>query len=186
VAIKSETPGRINARKDKSPRNGFSTGPSCPQGGKKMSNKSGRKMSEPSIQDNYVVSYTVLCEQRRLVLCTEIILETCVARTDLLFYGVEAYSLKRDNFGTILFSIDEVEIEKLLADEQEKFDAGTQFHWPGEWNTSLEESKQYLISRNCRGWTIRSSTGMTGFVIAQGIECRRHTAEPDVQRMRRR
>jgi hypothetical protein len=149
-----------------------------------MSKTRNKKRDEVSIHDNYVVSYSVLCDQRRLVLCTEIILGACVERTDMLFYGVEAYSLEKDNFGTILFSIDEVEIEKLIADEQEKFIKGKEYHWPGQWNSSLEESKQYLKSRNCRAWTIRSSYGMTGFVIAQGIDYRRHTGEAGVQRPR--
>ena len=135
-------------------------------------------MEEASIHDNYVISYTVLCEDRKLIMHTEQSYLMPAERTDVIFHGMEAYFLEGDNFGTVLFSIDEVQIDSLVEENRSKFDEGTKYAWPGPWNKSVEDSKKYLKDGNCRAWSISSSIGMRGFVIAQGIKFRKHTTKP--------
>ena len=131
-------------------------------------------MEEVPIHDNYVISYTVLCEDRQLIIRTEQSQFMPAQRTDVFFHGVEAYLLEGDNFGTVLFGIDEVEIDGLIEEYKLKFDEGAKYAWPGPWNNSVEDSKKYLKDRKCRAWSISSSYGMGGFVIDQEIKVRKH------------
>ena len=132
-------------------------------------------MDEKSIHDNDVVSYSVLCRERKLVIQTEIIIGAVLERTDVVFRGLEAYALDGDNLDTVLFSIDRVEVDRLVDEEQQRFSDGVNYGWPGSWNTSIEDSKECLKNRNCVAWRIQSSIGMEGFVVAQSMEFKAHS-----------
>ena len=88
----------------------------------------------------------------------------------MIFHGVEAYYLVNDNMGTILLDISERPFSEILAEYASEFETGIKYCWPGAWNTSPQACSAFLTKSSSRGWTIGSSFGMTGFVIAQSME----------------
>jgi len=121
---------------------------------------------ERSVHDNRVISYEVDGENRRIVLHTRFGAREPFECTDLVFEGVLAYHLENDNFGNILFGVEEVSVPGLVAGNAQLFEEGSQYAWPGPWNDSPESSVQYLESRAARAFEISSSYGLSGWVVA--------------------
>ena len=125
-------------------------------------------MTAPSIHDNRVVSYEVDGEQRRIVLHTRSGGERePIEFTDLIFEGVFAYHLEHDNFGNVLFGIEELPVAQLVSQEHRLFEEGSKWAWPGPWNESPEASIAYLTSRRAKAFEISSSYGLDGWVVAE-------------------
>jgi hypothetical protein len=125
---------------------------------------------DTSVHDNHLVSYEVLCEQREIRLHTEFRSKQPVERTEIVFRGVEAYHLYHDNFQTIIFDITETSVDDILAEESARFEEGRRHCWPGAWNNSEATAKAYLAQRRVCGYTLSSSFGMCGWVLAFGME----------------
>lgn len=89
--------------------------------------------------------------------------------TDVVFTGVVGYQFERDNFQTIISSIEETEAEIIYAEERETFEAGRKYCWPGVWNTSDETVLTYLIENEIKGFYLASSLGMVGWVLAKSM-----------------
>jgi hypothetical protein len=130
-------------------------------------------MPEPSIHDNRVVSYEVDGERRRIVLRTQSGDQEPVERTDVIFEGVLAYFFQNDNFGNILFGIEEIPIRDLVEDRRNLFEAGAKYGWPGPWNQSVETSIHHLQTKDAKGFEISTSYGLEGWVVAES--CRLET-----------
>ncbi len=122
-----------------------------------------------SVHDNLLVSYTVLCEERRIILHTEYREVTPAERTDVRFEGVEAYCFDNDVFGTILFGIEEIGVADLVNRERERIEQGRKWGWPGGWAGSLHEETARLTQQEFRGWDVGSSIGLTGWVLARNM-----------------
>ena len=129
-------------------------------------------MEELSIHDNIVTGYTVSCEKREIIMHTVFREIEPNEFTDVILKGVEAYQIAGDNMATILFDFEECPIEQLLKDFQNEFENGVRYSWPGPWNTSPQACLEHFVKKGCKGWTINSSYGMYGFVIADSIELR--------------
>jgi len=125
---------------------------------------------ESSIHDNFLVSYEVLCEKREIRLRTEFRDRSPVEYTDVIFRGVEAYHLHGDNFQNIVFDITETSVEDILTEDSERFEEGRNYGWPGMWNDSETAMRAYLLERGVRGFSISSSFGMSGWIIAESME----------------
>ena len=129
-----------------------------------------KKMTEISIHDNIVTGYTVSCEKREIVLHTEFRHREPNEKTDVIFRGVEAYHIIRDNMRSILFDVHECPIDQILMDFTFEFEDGVRYAWPGPWNESPKVCREYFEKHECKAWMISSSYGMGGFVIAKSIE----------------
>src|SRR5258707_15038114 len=81
-------------------------------------------MSERSIHDNQVVSYEVNGASRRIVLHTRFDEPERLEFTDVIFEGVLAYYFENDNFGNILFGVDEVPVTQVVVDNRSLFEEG--------------------------------------------------------------
>lgn len=127
-------------------------------------------MKEISIHDNLVKGYSVFCEERRIVLHAECCDGAVDGKTDVIFNGVEAYFFYGDNMQSILFDIEECEIDQILDRFADEFQTGIKYCWPGTWNKSIEACREHLDQQQSRGWIINSSYGMGGFVIAKNTE----------------
>jgi hypothetical protein len=127
-------------------------------------------MAKISVHDNIITGYMVSCDKRELVIHTEFRDREPNEKTDIIFYGVEAYYLVRDNMQSILFDVAEYPIEQVLIDYSSEFESGRKYCWPGSWNESNESCQNYFTKQQCKGWKINSSYGMEGFVIAKNIE----------------
>jgi hypothetical protein len=123
-----------------------------------------------SVHDNVLVSYEVLCESREVRLHTEFRDKPPIERTDVIFRGVEAYHFHQDTFQTIVMDITEIPFEDILLEERARFTEGRRHSWPGPWNDSEEALKAHLTERRVRGFSLSSSYGMCGWILAQSME----------------
>jgi hypothetical protein len=127
-------------------------------------------MADISVHDNYVTGYSVSCENRRIVLHTEFREREPNERTDIVFSGIEAYFIFRDNMSTILYDVDERAISEILKEFSSEFESGEKYGWPGIWNKSTQACLEHFRKEECKGWIISSSIGMEGFVIAKDMK----------------
>lgn len=124
-------------------------------------------MLERSIHDNRVVSCEVDGEGRRIVLHTRFDERTPVEYTDLIFEGVLAYHFENDNFGNILFGLEEVPVAELVAGYRTLFEEGSKYARPGSWNESPEASIDHFRSHAAKAFELSSSYGLAGWVIGE-------------------
>lgn len=78
--------------------------------------------SDISVHDNLLVAYSVLANEKRIVFRTEFRDRKPHEFTDVVFDEVLAYDFKNDLFGTIIFDINEVELEGLLKKQSAMFE----------------------------------------------------------------
>jgi hypothetical protein len=125
----------------------------------------------PSIHDNLLVSYEVQCEARTITLRTEYRgANRPTEFTNVIFQGVQGYRFENDAFGNIIFGVETVTVEYLLAefgdDISESFRmAGS----PGPWAADPGSAAEYLRARGIKGFTLSSSYGLSGWVLAKEI-----------------
>jgi hypothetical protein len=120
-----------------------------------------------SVHDNYLVSYEILSEQRRIVLRTECRDGREVPEvTSVIFTGVEGYHFEQDCFQNILFDVEKVGVERILEDRAAEIDAAKRHvTWP--WIEDLSKAREWLNGRGIRGFLIESSVGLCGWVLAR-------------------
>jgi len=127
-------------------------------------------MPQRSIHDNKVVSYEVDGERRRIVLHTRFKMSNRLESTDMIFEGVFAYRFEHDNFGNILFGVEELPVARLVACYRGLFEEGSKNAWPGPWNESTEACIEHLHSKGAKAFQISSSYGLTGWVISESYQ----------------
>jgi hypothetical protein len=121
-----------------------------------------------SVHDNVLVSYEVLCEERRIVLHTEFREVKPPERTDVVFTGVEGYCFKDDAFGNILFDVVTVPVKEILKEQRAEIAESYQRSGaPGPWANDLDAASEVLRGRGVSGFVLSSSYGMSGWVLAQ-------------------
>ena len=123
-----------------------------------------------SIHDNFLLGYEVRNTEREIVLKTEYREGHSTDRTDVVFTHVIAYSLIDDAFDTILFDVAEMDVNTFLEENWDVFEAGRKSGWPGNWVSSIENTKTYLAQNSIRAYSIESSVGMNGWVLAKAVE----------------
>jgi len=123
-----------------------------------------------SIHDNRVVSYEVDGEHRRIVLHTRFEDREPIECTDVIFEGVLAYHFANDNFGNILFGVEEIPVPQLVARNRRLFEEGSRFAWPGPWNESPEASIEHFQSHQVKAFEVSSSYGLAGWVVAASYQ----------------
>jgi hypothetical protein len=122
-----------------------------------------------SVHDNLLVSYEVRCEARIITLRTEYRQTNKPTEfTNVVFEGVQGYRFEDDAFGNIIFGVEPVTVEYLLtefgADISESYRmAGS----PGPWAADLGSASEYLRERGIKGFTLSSSCGLSGWVLAK-------------------
>jgi hypothetical protein len=125
-----------------------------------------------SVHDNFIISYEVHCEGREIRMQTEYRDRgEPFERTLVVFTGVEAYDFQHDCLGNILFDIEEVSAESIIAEKTAEFQEGHRLSgWPRFWRDSLDEVRSYLREQATRGFEISSSYGMSGWVLARDMQ----------------
>jgi hypothetical protein len=132
------------------------------------------QMANLSVHDNIVTGYTVLCNRKELVICTEFRERQTYEKTNIVFRGVEAYFLTGDNMQSILFDVTECTIEHILNQYSSEFISGAEYDWPGPWNESIDSCRRYFFEHQCKGWLINSSYGISGFVVANEMKFKKY------------
>ena len=126
---------------------------------------------EISVHDNHLLAYSVSSETREIRLQTVYpAYEQAESEyTDVVFTDVVAYHFEGDRFSTILFDVDEVKVEDIYAENVERFEAGQRYCWPGVWNDGKQAVLDYLSAQSIKGYSLSSSIGMTGWVLAKDM-----------------
>jgi len=123
------------------------------------------------VHDNVLISYEVLSEKREIHLRTKHSGPKTIEHTDIIFRGVEGYYFFHDNFQTIIFDVTEISVESILEDDKARFEEGWRYCWPGAWNESSEAARRaYLTERGVSGFSLSSSFGMSGWILANSME----------------
>jgi hypothetical protein len=134
-----------------------------------------------SVHDNLLVSYEVHCKARIITLRTECRLANKPTEfTNVIFKGVQGYQFENDAFGNIIFDVETVPVEHLLAefgaDISESYRmAGS----PGPWAADLGSAPAYLREHGIKAFTLSSSYGLSGWVLAKEVSMA--NAEPSAQ-----
>lgn len=123
----------------------------------------------PSFHDDYLVSYEVNCETRRIKLHVRS-RESELANRIVVFTGVEGYRFENDAFGNIIFSLELISVEQLMAEYGS--DISKSFRMagaPGPWAVDLAAAAQALIAKRVQGFILSSSYGLSGWVLARDV-----------------
>jgi hypothetical protein len=126
---------------------------------------------EPSVHDNIVYAYTVDCEARRLVLHTVFRHRETNEFTDVVFREVVAHDFSNVLPGNILFDVAESDIAKLILENKELFAESWRYGWPPvDYNGDLNVLLEALRAAAVRAYSIGSSFGLSGWVLAGSCE----------------
>ena len=126
----------------------------------------------PSLHDNFVVSYEVHCEARQIKLHTKPDPRDPAKREQrprtIVFNGVEGYQFEHDAFGNIIFSLQSVSIEQVLADHGARItESYSMSGAPGSWAGDLASAAQVLTANGVKGFVLSSSYGLSGWILAK-------------------
>ncbi|HEV2295506.1 MAG TPA: hypothetical protein VGR35_16775 [Tepidisphaeraceae bacterium] len=126
---------------------------------------------EPSVHDNFVYAYTVNCEGRRVTLHTEYRDLQPQEFTDVIFSDVVAHSFEHVLRANILFDVEEDDVESLIQGNAAVFEKSWRWGWPPiEYGGDLALLIKTLRSQSVRAFTIGSSYGLSGWVLAGSYE----------------
>jgi hypothetical protein len=123
-----------------------------------------------SIHDHHVVALNVDVAARTIRLRTAYPEPTGPNFTDVVFEGVEGYTLRGDALGTILFDIERVEAISLYREyavEMQRTYADSGGHGP--WVRSESAAEAFLAGGEIQGHRVSSSIGLDGAIWARGL-----------------
>ena len=127
----------------------------------------------PALHNDFLVSYEVNCETRQIKLSArpdarnDARKEERAART-IVFNGVEGYQFENDAFGNIIYSLDTIPVEKLLAEYGSRIAQSYRLAGaPGSWAADLASATQALTAKGVQGFILSSSLGLSGWVLAK-------------------
>jgi hypothetical protein len=125
-----------------------------------------------SLHDNFLVSYEVNCEARQIKLHAKVDPRDPAKREQqprtVVFNGVEGYQFENDAFGNIIFSLEAVSIEQVLADHGSGIAESYRIAGaPGPWAADLASAAQGLAAKGVQGFILSSSYGLSGWVLAK-------------------
>lgn len=121
----------------------------------------------PSFHDHLLVSYSVDCEARKL----EIHVKHWerAERRIVVFSGVIGYHLQNDAFGNIIFSLEQVLLERFLSEYASEIIESYRLAGAlGGWTTDLSAAPQVLKADGVETFILSSSYGLSGWVLARG------------------
>ncbi|MGI4791681.1 MAG: hypothetical protein ACRYFS_22905 [Janthinobacterium lividum] len=125
---------------------------------------------ELSVHDNNLHSYCVDADKKEICFHTSYEYPTYREYTDIVFTEVAAYHFESDSFGTIIFDINETNVESIYSDNRDLFEDGQKYCWPGTWNRSDDSVLTYLIENEIKGYQLSASLGMVGWVMAKSMK----------------
>ena len=127
-------------------------------------------MNTTSIHDHHILELNVNAVTRTIRLRTAYPERSGPHFADVLFEHVEAYTLRGDAFGTILFDIelvDAIELYRQNAAEMQNVYAAGGGHDP--WTRNESSAESFLAGGEIRGYRITSSIGLDGAVWARHL-----------------
>ena len=126
---------------------------------------------EPSVHDNHVYSYKVDCEHKTLILHTVFRDKEAPEFTDIVFNNVLAHHFEHALPGNILFDVEEIDPALIIRDHAAVIEKSRQHGWPPvECNGDLDVLIATMKERRVLGYSIDSSFGLSGWVLAGSCE----------------
>ncbi len=126
---------------------------------------------ELSVHDNMLYGYTVISDQAHshsytITLYTEFLESPPIEYTDIVFTGVVAHHFERELPNSILFDVEETDLERIYEDHQELFERLKNYGWPCAY-TTLDDLVAILKTKNIKAFAISASYGLDGWVWAE-------------------
>jgi hypothetical protein len=126
---------------------------------------------EPSVHDNQVYSCQVDCEHKTIILHTVFRDKEAPEFTDVVFNNVLAHRFEHVRPGNILFDVEEIDPALIIRDQAAVFEKSRQYGWPPvEYNGDLDVLIATMKERRISGYSIDSSFGLPGWVLAGSCE----------------
>lgn len=126
----------------------------------------------PSLHDDFLVSYEVNSETRQIKLRAKRDPREPAGQGErtnhtIVFNGVEGYQFENDNFGNIIFSLEAVPIERILATYVSRIAESYRMAGaPESWAADLASAPQVLAAKGTQGFILSSSYGLSGWILA--------------------
>jgi hypothetical protein len=127
----------------------------------------------PSLHDDFLVSYQVNCEARQIKLCAKSDTRSSAVNGEqktraIIFNAVEGYEFENDAFGNIIFALETVPVEQLIAKYGAQIAESHRFGGcPGPWADDLTSAAQALTAQGIKAFILSSSYGLSGWVLAK-------------------
>ena len=121
-----------------------------------------------SVHDNHLVSYQVDGVAKKIILHTEYAYgEEPFEKTDVVFEGVLDHYFRNPILPSIVFDVEEVDIQAILIRDKELINEGHKIGgWPSFWKDSSDAMFKEISSSGFKMFEISSSYGLDGWVVA--------------------
>ena len=125
-------------------------------------------MSE--VHDNELISYTVDFRKKEMVLNTEYCMDHEIEQTKVVFTNVTAHFFEMaGELFTIIFDIECNDIKDFIEEQGELLLKYKNYGWPLCTYKKDKDLLRILMENNQKYYTLESSCGMSGFVIAENM-----------------
>jgi hypothetical protein len=124
-------------------------------------------MTAPSVHDSFVCSFYHHLEDRTLTILSHYRdhdIQEPYLTTE--FTNVVAHHFQHVVAPSILFDIEETDVQTILSMNKELFKNGLNYNWPFHGPRTLAEVAHRLTSESINGYQIMGSCGLDGFVLA--------------------
>ena len=147
-------------------------------------NASGGEGGVPPVRawhDYCLAGHTVDGERRRITFDLVWPFDSAVdiRRATVIFFGVEGYAFEHDLGKNIVLALSEEPLDAFLQEQAELFRAESRWGWPPFWRGDVPLTLAALSAKGVRCFEVSSSYGLTGWVLATGIDHRDTSADGD-------
>jgi hypothetical protein len=91
---------------------------------------------------------------------------------ELVFRDVEGYLFERKPGGDTVLTVEEHPLIAFLRANEDHFARESRWGWPRFWQGSAEQTEGWLAYRGRRVWTVSTSHGLSGWVVAGSADYR--------------
>ena len=85
---------------------------------------------------------------------------------ELVFRDVEGYLFERKGEPCAVLAVEERGLDEFLFENEAFFSREARWGWPRFWQGCVEQTAGWLAYRGRRVWTVATSSGLSGWVVA--------------------
>lgn len=122
-----------------------------------------------SIHDGVLIGYSVNFPENELLLDIKTVADEIVTVT---FVNYLAHYFDHVMAGSILFDIEEVDLNKFIVENREQFESYKSYAWP-IWYDDTNDLVKYLQKNNYKCYVIFASLGLNGYAFAKTLKIKR-------------
>ncbi len=122
-----------------------------------------------SLHDHYISGYRVDGRSRSVTFEVARPGEDHNNRFSLLlnFSDVEGYFFEHDLSVNIVYSVEQQQITEFLRENAARFESESKWGWPLFWKGSTDKTAEFLAKKGASVWSISTSYGLSGWVVAR-------------------